>query len=107
MRAGQSLAHTCVPPATSPKGSWTFETPPRVRDLVQQVRPDAVIHTAAGRDDWRAMADEAAPPDPVYRYGATKAAAETAVAAVDPAAAVVRTSLILGYGRGTTRDPHS
>lgn len=104
-----------------------------VRNLLRQVRPDAVIHTAAGRDDWRAMADgaahvaaaaadqgsrlvhvssdavfsgrevdydEAAPPDPVYRYGAAKAAAETAVAAVDPTAAVVRTSLILGHGRG-------
>ncbi|WP_018826034.1 sugar nucleotide-binding protein [Salinispora arenicola] len=43
--------------------------------------------------------DESAPPDPIYRYGAAKAA-ETAVAAVDPAAAVARTSLILGYGRG-------
>ena len=44
--------------------------------------------------------DEDALPDPVYRYGAAKAAAETAVRAIDPAAAVVRTSLILGYGRG-------
>lgn len=33
--------------------------------------------------------DESAPPDPIYRYGAAKAA-ETAVAAVDPAAAVAR-----------------
>ncbi|MEU8264885.1 sugar nucleotide-binding protein [Micromonospora sp. NPDC048999] len=44
--------------------------------------------------------DESALPDPVYQYGAAKAAAETAVRAVDPAAAVVRTSLILGDGRG-------
>ncbi len=44
--------------------------------------------------------DESAPPDPLYRYGAAKAAAETAVAAVDPAAAVVRTSLIVGGGCG-------
>jgi dTDP-4-dehydrorhamnose reductase len=104
-----------------------------VRELVRRVRPDVVIHTAAGRDDWRVIADgaahvavaaaaqgsrmvhvstdalfsgrevdydESAPPDPVYRYGAAKAAAETAVAAVDPAAAVVRTSLILGHGGG-------
>jgi dTDP-4-dehydrorhamnose reductase len=102
-----------------------------VHRLVRTVRPDAVIHTAAGREDWRAVADgaahvavaaadagvrlvhvssdalfsgkdihydETAPPDPVYRYGAAKAAAETAVRAVAPAAAVVRTSLILGDG---------
>ena len=104
-----------------------------MRELIQRVRPDVVIHTAAGRDDWRAMADgaahmalaaaalqvrlvhvssdavysgrevdydEAALPDPVYRYGAAKAAAETAVRAIDPTAAVVRTSVILGDGRG-------
>ncbi len=42
--------------------------------------------------------DESAEPSPVTRYGAAKAAGETAVRAVDPGAAVVRTSLILGYG---------
>ncbi|WP_027343430.1 sugar nucleotide-binding protein [Hamadaea tsunoensis] len=35
-------------------------------------------------------------PSPVHAYGAAKAAAETAVRALDPSAAVVRTSLILG-----------
>lgn len=39
---------------------------------------------------------EADPPDPVYPYGAAKAAAETAVRAIAPDAAVVRTSLIVG-----------
>jgi dTDP-4-dehydrorhamnose reductase len=103
--------------------------------LVRRVGPDAVVHTAAGRDrdDWAATADgaahvavaaaaagvrlvhvssdaifsgqqvyydEDARPDPIYRYGAAKAAAETAVRAIDPGAAVVRTSLILGDGRG-------
>ncbi|MQA24601.1 MAG: sugar nucleotide-binding protein [Micromonosporaceae bacterium] len=43
--------------------------------------------------------DETALPDPVNRYGAAKAAAETAVRAIAPGAAVVRTSLILGDGR--------
>jgi dTDP-4-dehydrorhamnose reductase len=104
-----------------------------VRELVRRVRPDVVIHTAAGRADWRVIADgaahvavaaaaqgsrfvhvssdavfsgreveydESAPPDPLYRYGAAKAAAETAIAAVDPTAVVARTSLILGDGRG-------
>ncbi len=107
--------------------------PAAVREVIERVRPDVVIHTAADRDDWRVMADgaahvavataavgvrlvhvssdavfsgkeieydESALPDPVYRYGAAKAAAETAVRAVHPGAAVVRTSLILGDGRG-------
>jgi dTDP-4-dehydrorhamnose reductase len=103
-------------------------------ELVRRVHPDVVVNAAAGRDDWRIMADgaahvalattarhgarlvhvssdalfsgrdvhydESALPDPVYRYGTAKAAAETAVAAIAPAAAVVRTSLILGDGDG-------
>ncbi len=40
-----------------------------------------------------------APPTPVNSYGAAKAAAETAVAAIDPAAVLVRTSLIIGDDR--------
>lgn len=112
---------------------FDIRDPAAVRAVIDRVRPDVVIHTAAGRDDWRAMADgaahiavataalgirlvhvstdavfsgkdveydESASPDPVYRYGAAKAAAETAVRAVHPAAAVVRTSLILGGGGG-------
>jgi len=39
------------------------------------------------------------PPTPAYPYGAAKAAAETAVTAIDPAAALVRTSLIIGDER--------
>ncbi|MER7460151.1 sugar nucleotide-binding protein [Micromonospora sp. NPDC126480] len=38
------------------------------------------------------------PPTPVFPYGAAKAAAETAVRAIDPAAVLVRTSLIVGEG---------
>ncbi|MCX5069814.1 sugar nucleotide-binding protein [Micromonospora lupini] len=37
-------------------------------------------------------------PSPINAYGAAKAAAETAVRAIDPGAALVRTSLILGEG---------
>lgn len=37
-------------------------------------------------------------PTPVSLYGAAKAAAETAVAAIDPSAVIVRTSLIFGGG---------
>ena len=108
--------------------------PAAVQRTLRRVRPDVVVHPAAGRDDWRVVADgaahvavaaaamggvrlvhvssdavfsgkdvnydESALPDPVYRYGAAKAAAETAVRAVAPGAAVVRTSLIVGDGRG-------
>ncbi|MGC4862504.1 sugar nucleotide-binding protein [Micromonospora sp. DT41] len=37
-------------------------------------------------------------PTPIHAYGAAKAAAETAVRAIDPGAALVRTSLIVGAG---------
>jgi dTDP-4-dehydrorhamnose reductase len=47
----------------------------------------------SGQPEWYTEADE---PNPITPYGAAKAAAETAVAAVDPSAAIVRTSLILG-----------
>ncbi|MCO8276895.1 sugar nucleotide-binding protein [Actinoplanes sp. TRM 88003] len=40
------------------------------------------------------------PPTPVSLYGAAKAAAETAVTAIDPSAVIVRTSLIYGNGEG-------
>lgn len=40
--------------------------------------------------------NECAAPDPLTTYGASKAAAETAVRAIDPDAAIVRTSLIIG-----------
>lgn len=115
--------------------------PDDVRRVIALVAPEAIVHTASGRDrdDWPATADgaghvavaaagirlvhvssdaifsgrevhydESALPDPVYRYGAAKAAAETAVRAIAPTAAVVRTSLILGDGNGAhehlTRD---
>jgi dTDP-4-dehydrorhamnose reductase len=39
------------------------------------------------------------PPSPVFPYGAAKAAAETAVAALHPTAAIVRTSIIVGDER--------
>ena len=42
--------------------------------------------------------DEASRPDPVTAYGAAKAAAETAVKAIAPAAVIARTSLIIGDG---------
>ncbi|MFC0625863.1 sugar nucleotide-binding protein [Kribbella deserti] len=45
--------------------------------------------------------DETAVPDPISPYGAAKAAAETAVRAIDPSAVIARTSLIIGPGSTT------
>jgi len=42
--------------------------------------------------------DETQQPDPVTPYGAAKAAAETAVKGIDPAAVIARTSLIIADG---------
>jgi dTDP-4-dehydrorhamnose reductase len=42
--------------------------------------------------------DETCPPGPVTPYGAAKAAAETAVKGISPAAVIARTSLIIGDG---------
>ena len=50
----------------------------------------------AGRPE--PYADDAAP-SPILPYGAAKAAAETAVRVLDPGAAIVRTSLIIGDER--------
>jgi dTDP-4-dehydrorhamnose reductase len=120
-------------PAATASVRLDIRDPGEVRRVIAAVAPDAIVHTAAGRDrdDWAATADGAAHvavaaagirlvhvssdavfsgrlgeydedalPDPVYAYGAAKAAAETAVRAVDAGAAVVRTSLILGDGGG-------
>ncbi len=42
--------------------------------------------------------DETSPPDPVTAYGAAKAAADTAIKGITPAAVIARTSLIIGDG---------
>ncbi|MCC6236426.1 MAG: SDR family oxidoreductase [Dehalococcoidia bacterium] len=110
-----------------------LDDPRGVDALLEEVRPDAIIHTAyvyrGDRPDswtvtaeapaWIARAarhvgarlvhlssdvifdgtaspyDETAHPSPITPYGAAKAAAEVAVAALDPSAAIVRTSLIV------------
>ncbi|MDH2427110.1 sugar nucleotide-binding protein [Sphaerisporangium sp. TRM90804] len=59
-----------------------------------QVSSDAVFSGAAIRYDETCL------PDPVTPYGAAKAAAETAVHAIAPAAVTARTSLIIGDGGG-------
>ena len=56
------------------------------------VSSDAIFSGAAVRYD------ETCSPDPILPYGAAKAAAETAVSGLDPAAVIARTSLIVGAG---------
>ncbi|QYC42323.1 dTDP-4-dehydrorhamnose reductase [Nonomuraea coxensis DSM 45129] len=77
--AGHQVAATC------------FSRPGEGARLVH-VSSDAVF---SGRAVTYA---EDAEPDPISPYGAAKAAAEVAVRAIHPAAAVVRTSLIIGDG---------
>lgn len=55
------------------------------------------LSTDALFDGTAAPYDERARPSPITPYGAAKAAAETAVAAIAPGAAIVRTSLILSH----------
>jgi dTDP-4-dehydrorhamnose reductase len=61
-----------------------------------QVSSDVVFSGAAG------SYDETARPDPITPYGAAKAAAETAIAAILPSAVIARTSLIIGDGGSAT-----
>jgi dTDP-4-dehydrorhamnose reductase len=131
--AGASVTGTHArPEAPSQVHAWSrldVRDPFAVHQLLQRVRPDAVVNACYQRGSWAAMAPGAAhvasasaavgarlvhvstdalhggrpqpyteddEPTPVTPYGAAKAAAETAVAALDPSAAIVRTSLILG-----------
>jgi len=133
LTAGASVTGTHARPETPAQvHAWSrldVCDPFAVHQLIQRVRPDAVINASYARGSWAAMAPGAAhvasasaavgarlvhissdavfggrpehyteddDPAPVTSYGAAKAAAETAVAAVDPSAAIVRTSLILG-----------
>ena len=51
--------------------------------------------------------DETALPDPITPYGAAKAAAETAIAAICPTAVIARTSLIIGHQSTHERFVHA
>lgn len=64
------------------------------------VSSDAIFRGDLGR-----ALREDDPPDPVTAYGATKAAAELAVAGAHPGALIVRTSLLFG-GPGQAPGPH-
>lgn len=89
--------------ASSGGADWavTAEGPLRLAALAAK-RGTRMVHLstdAVFSGVGRVHYDEACLPDPVTPYGAAKAAAETGVLAVHPAAVVARTSLIIGYGR--------
>jgi dTDP-4-dehydrorhamnose reductase len=135
-RDGHEVSGT-VRSTPAPPGARSFTLDVRdegaVGAALDEVRPDAVIHTAYvqnGEESLSVNVDGAAavaraaaargvrlvhlssdviftgdlgrpireddPPAPMTAYGATKAKAETAVAAADPGAVLVRTSLIYG-----------
>lgn len=133
LAAGWSVTGTHARPEPSHQAhGWSrldVRDPFAVHQLLQVVRPAAVVNASYDRGSWAVMAPGAAhvaaasasvgarlvhissdalhggrpqayteddDPSPITPYGAAKAAAETAVAAVDPSAALVRTSLILG-----------
>ncbi|WP_151770340.1 SDR family oxidoreductase [Streptomyces abyssomicinicus] len=101
-RVMAEVAPSVVINASSGGADWSVTADGAVRvalaaaDLgcrLVHVSSDAVFSGA--RDRY----EETCLPDPVYPYGAAKAAAETAVRLLLPGAVVARTSLIIGHGR--------
>jgi dTDP-4-dehydrorhamnose reductase len=78
--------------ATADGGMHVAAAAAAVGAQLVHVSSDAVFSGRAVRYD------ETCSPDPTTRYGAAKAAAETAVKGLDPTAIIARTSLIIGDG---------
>ncbi|MEU0571925.1 sugar nucleotide-binding protein [Nonomuraea sp. NPDC005983] len=79
--------------ATTADGAARVATAARARGCrLVHVSSDAIFSGAS------VCYDEDCLPDPITPYGAAKAAAETAIRALDPSAAIARTSLIIGDG---------
>jgi dTDP-4-dehydrorhamnose reductase len=96
VQAGDAAAH-----AVNAAGAGHVAAAARARGIrLVHVSSDAIFRGDLGRG-----LREDDPPDPVTPYGATKAAAEAAVAAVHPGALMVRTSLLFG-GPGHAPGPH-
>ncbi len=79
------------------QSDWTI-TADGAANVAIAARGVRLVHVStdvvfSGRDS---PYDEEATPDPITPYGAAKAAAETAVRAIDPQAVIARTSLIVG-----------
>ncbi|MBK6011266.1 sugar nucleotide-binding protein [Streptomyces sp. MBT53] len=87
--------------ATSGQSDWAVTADGSVRVAMAAARHGRrLVHVSSDAvfSGSRVSYDESCLPDPVTPYGAAKAAAETAVRLLTPAAAVARTSLIIGDG---------
>lgn len=87
--------------ATSGQSDWAVTADGSVHVALAAARTGCrLVHVSSDAvfSGSRISYDESCLPDPVTPYGAAKAAAETAVRLLTPAAAVARTSLIIGYG---------
>jgi dTDP-4-dehydrorhamnose reductase len=103
--------------ATSGHSDWAVTADGSIRVATAATeRGCRLVHVSSDAvfSGSRIRYDETCLPDPVTPYGAAKAAAETAVRLLAPAAAVARTSLIIGHGgsvhermvHGLAADPH-
>ncbi|MDV9177499.1 sugar nucleotide-binding protein [Streptomyces sp. W16] len=95
------LAPDAIINATSGLSDWAVTADGSVRVAMAAARHGRrLVHVSSDAvfSGSRISYDESCPPDPVTPYGAAKAAAETAVRLLTPAAAVARTSLIIGNG---------
>ncbi|GAA2067592.1 sugar nucleotide-binding protein [Streptomyces albiaxialis] len=87
--------------ATSGMADWSVTADGAIRLALAATRRGCrLVHVSSDAvfSGARIHYDERCLPDPVTPYGAAKAAAETAVRHLSPAAAVARTSLIVGNG---------
>ncbi len=96
-----AVAPSVVINATSGKSDWTVTADGAIRVAMAATKCGCrLVHVSSDAvfSGSRVHYDETCLPDPVTPYGAAKATAETAVRLLAPAAAVARTSLIIGRG---------
>ncbi|WAU01999.1 SDR family oxidoreductase [Streptomyces nigrescens] len=96
-----TVAPDAVINVTSGESDWAVTADGSIRVAMAATRRGCrLVHVSSDAvfSGSRVHYDESCLPDPVTPYGAAKAAAETAVRLLAPAAAVARTSLIIGDG---------
>ncbi|MEV7889659.1 SDR family oxidoreductase [Streptomyces sp. NPDC002817] len=96
-----SVAPDVVIDATSGQSDWAVTADGSIRLAMAAARRNCrLVHVSSDAvfSGARIHYGESCLPDPVTPYGAAKAAAESAVRLLAPAAAVARTSLIIGNG---------
>ncbi|MFH9819644.1 SDR family oxidoreductase [Streptomyces sp. NPDC017230] len=93
-----SLAPCVVINASSGNADWAVTAEGPVRLAMTAVNDCRLVHVSSDAvfSGSRVHYDESCLPDPVTPYGAAKAAAETGIRLLAPAAVIARTSLIIG-----------